>query len=129
MTVAAINRALATVIDPELRLPLTELDMIGEVLLADGSAVVEVKLTVVGCPASAKIERETREAVLSVEGVTEVDVRLGSAETRRHRPLEPFRLGHPLVWAARPIRAGARSRRDARSCRTKAQAGRRGAGS
>ena len=56
MTVAAINRALATVIDPELRLPLTELDMIGEVSLAEGSAIVEVKLTVVGCPASAKIE-------------------------------------------------------------------------
>jgi ATP-binding protein involved in chromosome partitioning len=77
MSVAAISRALATVIDPELRLPLTELDMIGEVSLSDGVAAVEVKLTVVGCPASAKIERETREAVLSVEGVTEVDVRLG----------------------------------------------------
>ena len=77
MSVAAINRALATVIDPELRLPLTELDMIGEVSLADGVATVEVKLTVVGCPASAKIERETREAVLAVAGVTQADVRLG----------------------------------------------------
>lgn len=77
MSVAAISRALATVIDPELRLPLTELDMIGEVSLSDGMATVEVKLTVVGCPASAKIERETRAAVLSVDGVTEVDVRLG----------------------------------------------------
>lgn len=77
MSVAAINRALATVIDPELRLPLTELDMIGEVWLTDGLASVEVKLTVVGCPASARIERETREAVLAVEGVAEVDVRLG----------------------------------------------------
>lgn len=77
MSVAAINRALATVIDPELRLPLPELDMIGEVSLAEGFATVEVKLTVVGCPASAKIERETREAILSVEGVTEVEVRLG----------------------------------------------------
>lgn len=77
MSVAAINRALATVIDPELRLPLTELDMIGEVSLADGLATVEVKLTVVGCPASAKIERETREAVQAVSGVSSVDVRLG----------------------------------------------------
>lgn len=77
MSVAAISRALANVIDPELRLPLTDLDMIGEVSLVDGLASVEVKLTVVGCPASAKIERETREAVLAVEGVTEVDVRLG----------------------------------------------------
>jgi len=77
MTADAINRALATVIDPELRLPLTELDMIGSVSLVDGKATIEVKLTVVGCPASAKIERETREAVLGVSGVSEVDVQLG----------------------------------------------------
>jgi ATP-binding protein involved in chromosome partitioning len=77
MTVDAINRALTTVIDPELRLPLTELDMIGSVALVDGKATVEIKLTVVGCPASAKIERETREAVLGVSGVSEVDVQLG----------------------------------------------------
>ena len=77
MSVAAINRALTSVIDPELRLPLTELDMIGEVSLNNGLATVEVKLTVVGCPASAKIERETREAVLAVDGVTSVDVQLG----------------------------------------------------
>jgi ATP-binding protein involved in chromosome partitioning len=77
MTVDAINRALTTVIDPELRLPLTELDMIGSVALVDGKATIEIKLTVVGCPASAKIERETREAVLGVSGVSEVDVQLG----------------------------------------------------
>ena len=77
MTADAINRALATVIDPELRLPLTELDMIGSVTLVDGKATIEVKLTVVGCPASAKIERETRAAVLAVSGINEVDVQLG----------------------------------------------------
>jgi ATP-binding protein involved in chromosome partitioning len=77
MSVAAINRALATVIDPELRLPLTELDMIGAVTFENGLATIEVKLTVVGCPASARIERETREAVLAVEGVNSVDVQLG----------------------------------------------------
>ena len=77
MTVDAINRALATVIDPELRLPLTELDMIDSVDFTDGHAKVTVKLTVVGCPASAKIERETREAVAAVNGVNSVDVELG----------------------------------------------------
>jgi ATP-binding protein involved in chromosome partitioning len=96
MSVAAINRALATVIDPELRLPLTELDMIGEVSLAEGFATVEVKLTVVGCPASAKIERETREAVLSVEGVTEVEVRLGvMTQTERDALKAKLRNGKP----------------------------------
>jgi ATP-binding protein involved in chromosome partitioning len=96
MTVDAINRALATVIDPELRLPLTELDMIGAVSLADGKASVEVKLTVVGCPASAKIERETREAVLGVSGVTEVDVKLGvMTQTEREALKAKLRNGKP----------------------------------
>ena len=96
MTVDAINRALATVIDPELRLPLAELDMIGEVALVDGKATVEVKLTVVGCPASAKIERETREAVLGVTGVTEVDVQLGvMSQVERDALKAKLRNGKP----------------------------------
>ena len=77
MTVDAINRALATVIDPELRLPLTELDMVGDISLIDGHASIEIKLTVVGCPASAKIERETRAAVEAVAGIDSVSVELG----------------------------------------------------
>ncbi|MFM6940292.1 MAG: P-loop NTPase [Rhodoluna sp.] len=77
MTVDAINRALSSVIDPELRLPLTELGMVGSVVFEGGTATVEIKLTVVGCPASAKIERETREAVNRVAGVESVDVKLG----------------------------------------------------
>jgi ATP-binding protein involved in chromosome partitioning len=96
MTADAINRALATVIDPELRLPLTELDMIGEVSLVDGKATVEVKLTVVGCPASAKIERETREAVLGVAGVTEVYVQLGvMSQVERDALKAKLRNGKP----------------------------------
>lgn len=96
MSVAAISRALATVIDPELRLPLTELDMIGEVSLNDGLATVEVKLTVVGCPASAKIERETRDAVLSVEGVREANIQLGvMTQVERDALKSKLRNGKP----------------------------------
>ena len=76
MTLSTLNQALSSVIDPELRLPLTELDMVGVVTLEQGKASVQIKLTVVGCPASAKIERETREAVLKVPGIDSVDVRL-----------------------------------------------------
>ena len=96
MSVAAINRVLATVIDPELRLPLTELDMIGGVSLTDAHATVEVKLTVVGCPASQRIERETREAVLSVEGVSSVDVQLGvMTQAERDALKNKLRAGKP----------------------------------
>lgn len=78
MTLAAqIWSALGKVIDPEIRLPLTELDMLDEpVIEGDGSVRQRVKLTVVGCPASDKIERDVRAAIASVPGVNEVQIQL-----------------------------------------------------
>ena len=75
MTTAAILGSLSKVIDPELRLPLTELDMVGKITLsAAGAASVVVKLTVVGCPASARIESEALAAVLAAPGVKSAQI-------------------------------------------------------
>jgi len=47
----AILKALESVIDPELRRPVTELDMVRDVLVEDdGSVSVTIALTVAGCP-------------------------------------------------------------------------------
>ncbi len=47
----AILKALENVIDPELRRPVTELDMVRDVLVEDdGSVSVTIALTVAGCP-------------------------------------------------------------------------------
>lgn len=55
---------LATVNDPELRKPLTDLGMINEVTVpTTGSVVVELLLTIVGCPAASQIESEVRAAL------------------------------------------------------------------
>lgn len=58
MSESAIKLALDKVIDPELRLPITELGMVE---LGNGN--VTVKLTVAGCPAAQNIEAEVRNAV------------------------------------------------------------------
>ena len=58
MSESAIKRALDKVIDPELRLPITQLDMVE---IADNS--VTVKLTIAGCPAARRIEADVRQAV------------------------------------------------------------------
>jgi ATP-binding protein involved in chromosome partitioning len=73
----ALWAALGKVIDPELRLPLTELDMIASASVEGSKAVIEVKLTVVGCPAAKKIERDVREAAVSVPGVEAVEIKMG----------------------------------------------------
>lgn len=67
--------ALSRVIDPEIRRPITELDMIAEARIdGSGTAQVGLRLTIVGCPAARTIERDVRDAAASVPGVAAVDV-------------------------------------------------------
>ena len=82
---ARIRVALATVIDPEIRRPITELDMVGGIAVTEGGAAhVGIKLTIVDCPAADTIERDVRAAVAAVAGVTatEVDVTIMTREER-----------------------------------------------
>ena len=76
--------ALGRVIDPEIRKPITELDMIAGVDVTGTSVAVDLRLTIVGCPAADTIERDVREAAASVSGVDAVDVRVG-VMTREER--------------------------------------------
>lgn len=75
---AAVRASLEKVIDPELRQPITALDMVGAVSVDDaGAASVELKLTIVGCPAATSIERDVRDAVIGTTGVTRAEVTVG----------------------------------------------------
>jgi ATP-binding protein involved in chromosome partitioning len=76
-TVEAVTAALATVSDPEIRRPLTELDMVRSVDIADdGGVQVGIWLTVAGCPMRDTITKDVSAAVSKVEGVTSVTVDL-----------------------------------------------------
>ena len=46
--VSAVNEALATVIDPEIRRPITALGMVESVAVEDGRAAITVLLTIAG---------------------------------------------------------------------------------
>ncbi|MEV7931604.1 P-loop NTPase [Curtobacterium sp. NPDC089185] len=71
----AVLAALGRVLDPEIRRPVTELDMIRGVDVQPGGSVrVDLQLTIVGCPAADTIERDVRSAAGSVDGVHHVDV-------------------------------------------------------
>jgi ATP-binding protein involved in chromosome partitioning len=81
----AIQAALATVNDPEIRRPITDLGMVESVEAEDTGVVrVKVLLTVAGCPLKDTITRDVKAAVGKVDGVTDVDLTLGvmSAEQR-----------------------------------------------
>lgn len=73
----AVFDALATVQDPEIRRPITDLDMVKSVDVADDGAVtVAVYLTVSSCPMQDTIIERVRTAVAGVDGVTDVTVEL-----------------------------------------------------
>lgn len=82
---AAVNAALATVIDPEIHRPITDLDMVESVTVDDaGAAAVTVLLTITGCPMADTIESSVRQAVTSVPGITGLDLTM-SAMTDEQR--------------------------------------------
>ncbi|WP_060916030.1 P-loop NTPase [Microbacterium oleivorans] len=72
-----VRRAVSAVIDPELRRPIGELDMVRDISVEGTVAHVGIALTIVGCPAADRIEREVREAAAAVAGIAEVSVDVG----------------------------------------------------
>jgi ATP-binding protein involved in chromosome partitioning len=68
-----VLRALESVIDPELRRPVTELDMVRDVEVRDdGHVDVTIALTVAGCPLRSDFERQVAQHVGALEGVSAV---------------------------------------------------------
>jgi ATP-binding protein involved in chromosome partitioning len=72
----AIHAALATVDDPEIRRPITELDMVKSVEVDGGAVHVSVFLTVAGCPMKDRLTKDVTAAVGAVPEVESVRVTL-----------------------------------------------------
>jgi ATP-binding protein involved in chromosome partitioning len=69
---AAILDALSRVIDPELRKPVTELDMVRELRIEGGAVSVTIALTVAGCPLRQSFQDQVAREVGAVPGVESV---------------------------------------------------------
>ncbi|MFG2170123.1 Mrp/NBP35 family ATP-binding protein [Streptomyces niveus] len=84
----AVRAALATVNDPEIHRPITDLGMVKSVDIgADGAVAVTVYLTVSGCPMRDTITTNVTEAVAAVAGVTRVDVTLDVMSDEQRKDL------------------------------------------
>ncbi|MDQ1746013.1 MAG: ATP-binding protein involved in chromosome partitioning [Frankiaceae bacterium] len=100
----AVHAALATVNDPEIHRPITDLGMVAGIdIAADGRVAVDVLLTTQGCPLRDRITRDVTAAVSAVAGVSGVEVRLGvmSDEQRAalRGQLQGNRAGREIVFA------------------------------
>ncbi|MEU4590304.1 Mrp/NBP35 family ATP-binding protein [Micromonospora aurantiaca (nom. illeg.)] len=109
----AIQAALATVNDPEIRRPITELGMVqsaerGE----DGVVRVELLLTVAGCPLKDKLRSDITTAVGAVPGVSGVEIIFGVMSPEQRQELQSKLRGggataEPVIPFAQP---GSRTR-------------------
>jgi ATP-binding protein involved in chromosome partitioning len=89
--------ALAKVIDPELRLPITELGMVDSASVDGSVATATIKLTVVGCPAAARIEHDVIDALKGIAGVTETAVTMAVMNADERAALkDKLRAGKPV---------------------------------
>ncbi|MES1171275.1 MAG: P-loop NTPase, partial [Actinomycetota bacterium] len=76
-TAELIRDALATVIDPEIRRPITEIGMVRSVDLDGATAIIGIDLTTQGCPMRERITSDVEAAVRTVGGVADVRIELG----------------------------------------------------
>ncbi len=93
----ALHAALAKVIDPEIRRPITEIGMVRSVDVESGGvAVIGIDLTISGCPMRDRITRDVEAAGMSVDGVTAVRVELGVMSDEQREGLKSaLRGGKP----------------------------------
>ncbi|MDF2093410.1 Mrp/NBP35 family ATP-binding protein [Knoellia sp. 3-2P3] len=93
----ALYAALSTVIDPEIRKPVTELGMVESVSVDEaGHVAVTILLTVSGCPMKDTLTKDTTAALAKVPGVNGVKVTLGVMSDEQRTALrQQLRGGAP----------------------------------
>ena len=97
--------ALSAVIDPEIRRPITDLNMVDEVVI-DGSTVsVTILLTTAGCPLRNTISEDVHKVLGALDGVTDVKVTMDVMNDEQKKALrEKLNGGRPEreILFARP---------------------------
>lgn len=111
-TVEAVTAALATVLDPEIRRPITDLGMVRSVEVADDAdadgrhtVTVGIDLTTGGCPLRDTITKDVTAAASKVDGVGEVRVVMGVMNEEQRATLRSTLRGgaaEPVIPFAQP---------------------------
>jgi len=108
----AIQAALATVDDPEIRRPITDLGMVKGFSVANGQVRVELLLTVAGCPLRDKLTSDITAALTKIPGITTVNIDFGVMSEEQRKALQSTLRGgsasaEPVIPFAQP---GSRTR-------------------
>ncbi|MCF2707377.1 Mrp/NBP35 family ATP-binding protein [Arcanobacterium haemolyticum] len=89
ITTAEVEHALQNVIDPEIRRPITDLNMVENVTVADdGTVTVSILLTTAGCPLRDTLTQDITRVVEALDGVTRVEVKMGAMNAEQRAALQ-----------------------------------------
>ena len=89
-----VDAALATVEDPEIHRPITELGMVKSREVNDGVAKIAVYLTISGCPMRETITNRVTAAVSAVPGISSVEVELDVMNEEQLKAMRASLVGH-----------------------------------
>jgi ATP-binding protein involved in chromosome partitioning len=108
----AVQAALATVDDPEIKRPITDLGMVKGFTVGAGQVRVELLLTVAGCPLRDKLTADITAALTAIAGITSVEIDFGVMSEEQRKALQTSLRGgsgaaEPVIPFAQP---GSRTR-------------------
>ncbi|MGA9101223.1 Mrp/NBP35 family ATP-binding protein [Aeromicrobium sp.] len=89
-----VREALASVNDPEIKRPITELGMVEAVTIADTTVTVRLLLTVAGCPLKDTLNRDITAAVATVAPDHEVVVDMGVMSDDQRKGMQQMLRGN-----------------------------------
>jgi ATP-binding protein involved in chromosome partitioning len=103
-TIDQVRSALATVDDPEIGRPITELDMVRDVRIDGRLVSLAIALTVPGCPLKDRITTDVTTAVKALGDVDHVEITFGSmTEQERGALAERLRGGAKKAPGGQPV--------------------------
>jgi ATP-binding protein involved in chromosome partitioning len=88
ITEQAVREALATVNDPEIKRPITELGMVESVRVGKREVVVRLLLTVAGCPLKDTLNRDITNAITAVAAGIRVRVDMGVMSDEQRKAMQ-----------------------------------------
>jgi len=94
-----IYEALEPVQDPELNRSIVELGMVKNVIVDSDQVIIEVLLTIAGCPLKAKIENDISEALLGTNKISKVQVNFGVMNDEERAKVRELVHGDPASTA------------------------------
>ncbi len=101
-----ITQALATVDDPEIHKPITELGMVDTIEVSpEGKVRVGILLTIQGCPLKDKLQGDITLAIAKLDGVTGVKVDFGVMSDGQRQDLQTSLMGggsEPVIPFTQP---------------------------